>query len=177
MFQEGKIAVGEWITSLPYWIDSSAQCCQLYHPLENESFDRLFKHVRELHNARCIPMQESIRKIIDLQRKHQTVVVGYIADQVPMWNNIHHWVDFLNHDTPVLTGTERIIRHMDQACFYGDLRRVGRGHYFCRMQLISRHPKDCAQCGAPLYRKFGIVRNTLLCRYTVAYGLCELAPL
>lgn len=135
----------EWITSLPYWTDSSAQCCQLYHPLENESFDRLFKHVRELRDARCIPMQESIRKIIDLQRKHQTLVVGYIADQVPMWNNIHHWVDFLNHDTPVLTGTERIIRHMDQACFYGDLRRVGRGRYVCRMKLISRHPKDCAR--------------------------------
>ena len=42
----GHLGNWEWITSLPYWVDN-ALCCQLYHPLENEYFDRLFKYVRE----------------------------------------------------------------------------------------------------------------------------------
>ena len=35
-------------------------------PLENETIDKLFKEVREKQNALCIPMQESLRKIIAL---------------------------------------------------------------------------------------------------------------
>lgn len=132
----------EWITSIPYWIPDHVQCCELYHPLENDYFDRLFKYVRERQNALCIPMQESLRKIIEFRRNSQSLVVGYIADQVPLWWNIHHWVDFLNHDTPVLTGAERIVKHTGQACFYGDVRRLRRGYYECEMKLMTLHPKE-----------------------------------
>ena len=139
----GHLGNWEWITSLPYWT-SNGLCCQLYHPLENEYFDRLFKYVRELHGALCIPMQESLRKIITLSREGKPLIVGYISDQVPLWWNIHHWVDFLNHDTPVLTGAERIVKHTEQAFFYGHVTRVKRGHYNCEMRLISRNTKEMA---------------------------------
>lgn len=132
----------EWITSLPCWIPEHAQCCQIYHPLENEPFDRLFKRVRERQNARCIPMRESLRKILEYKRRHTAIVVGYIADQVPLWQNIHHWVDFLNHDTPVFTGSERIIKRTKQMCFYGDMRRIKRGYYECEMTLMTDRPEE-----------------------------------
>jgi lipid A biosynthesis (KDO)2-(lauroyl)-lipid IVA acyltransferase len=129
----------EWITSIPYWIPNNVQCCELYHPLENETIDKLFKEVREKQNALCIPMQESLRKIISFKRNSKSIVVGYIADQTPLWWNIHHWVDFLHHDTPVLTGAERIIRHTNQVSFYGYMRRPKRGYYECEMKLMT----DC----------------------------------
>ncbi|WP_028897060.1 lysophospholipid acyltransferase family protein [Prevotella sp. HUN102] len=135
----------EWITSLPYWIPEHVQCCELYHPLENEYFDKLFKYVRERQNALCIPMQESLRKILEFKRGNKSLVVGYIADQVPLWWNIHHWVDFLHHDTPVLTGAERIVKHTRQACFYGDVRRVKRGYYECEMKLMMLNPKEAEE--------------------------------
>lgn len=130
----------EWITSLPYWIPDHVQCCELYHPLENQNFDKLFKSVRERQKAVCIPMHESLRKILEFKKNHKVLVIGYIADQVPMWNNIHHWVDFLHHDTPVLTGAERIAKHMEQVVFYGDVKRVKRGYYECEMKLVSQCP-------------------------------------
>ena len=139
----GHLGNWEWITSLPYWVDN-ALCCQLYHPLENEYFDRLFKFVRERQGAYCIPMQESLRKIIQFTHEGKPLVVGYISDQVPLWWNIHHWVDFLHHDTPVLTGAERIVKHTGQASFYGHVTRVKRGHYNCEMRLISRNTKEMA---------------------------------
>lgn len=112
---------GNWelITSLPLWVSEKAQCCQVYHPLNNERFDKLFKSVREKHHALCIPMAETLRQVVSYRQKKQPIVIGYIADQAPFWNNIHHWVDFLNHDTPVLTGSERIIKKTGQAVFYG----------------------------------------------------------
>ncbi len=135
----------EWVSSLPYWLTPSTQCCQLYHPLENQYFDKLFKDVRELNNSLCIPMQESIRKILRFRQQSKTVVVGYIADQVPLWHNIHHWVNFLNHDTPVLTGAERIVKKTDEACFYGDMHRIKRGYYKCELKLITLQPKKCSE--------------------------------
>lgn len=135
----------EWITSLPNWLPCQVQCCQLYHPLENKRFDRLFKYVRERQHALCIPMHNSLRKILEFKRNNRAIVVGYIADQVPLWWNIHHWLDFLHHDTPVLTGAERIIKHMGQVCFYGDMKRVKRGYYECEMKLMASDPKQCKE--------------------------------
>lgn len=130
---------GNWelITSLPLWVSEKAQCCQVYHPLNNERFDKLFKSVREKHHALCIPMAETLRQVVSYRQKKKPIVIGYIADQAPFWNNIHHWVDFLNHDTPVLTGSERIIKKTGQAVFYGDVSRVRRGYYRCDFKLIT----------------------------------------
>ena len=68
--------------------------------------------------------------------------IGYISDQVPFWNNIHHWLDFLNHDTPVLTGTERLARSAGHAVFYIDVTRPRRGYYVAEFKLIARDPKQ-----------------------------------
>ena len=95
----GHYGQWEWITSLPYWISDKGLCTQIYHPLENKRFDSLFKKVREKQGARCIAMAETLRRVVAYQQQKQPIVMGYISDQVPFWNNIHHWFDFLNHDT------------------------------------------------------------------------------
>lgn len=135
----------EWITSLPHWITPEAQCCQLYHPLENSGFDKLFKYVRERQHARCIPMEDSIREIIRFRQKGHPVVVGFISDQAPMWQNIHHWTTFLNQDTPVLTGTERIARKMNMSVIYGDMYRTKRGYYHCDFRVMTFEPQKAAE--------------------------------
>lgn len=131
----------EWITSLPLYVTKDAQCGQIYHPLENKDFDRLFLRLRERMGAVCIPMAETLRRIVEFKKKGKQVVVGYISDQVPYWNNIHYWTNFLHHDTPVLTGTERIAKSANHAVFYLDVRCVRRGYYECEFKLITREPK------------------------------------
>lgn len=137
----GHYGQWEWITSLPLWVDGKGLCTQIYKPLENQDFDRLFKEVREKFGAKCIPMMETLRRVAGYRREGTPIVLGYISDQVPFWNNIHHWLPFLNHDTPVFTGSERIIKRTRQAVFYGDVRRLSRGHYEVDMQLITREPE------------------------------------
>ena len=131
----------EWITSLPLYVTKDAQCGQIYHPLENKDFDRLFLRLRERMGAVCIPMAETLRRIVEFKKKGKQVVVGYISDQVPYWNNIHYWTNFLHHDTPVLTGTERIAKSANHAVFYMDVKCVRRGYYECEFKLITREPK------------------------------------
>ena len=127
----------EWITSLPLWITKKVHCGELYHALENEAFDKLFLHLRE-----CIPLVDILRKTIEYKHKQQTTIIGYLGDQVPHWNNIHHWCWFLNHDTPVMTGTERIAIKNRQAIFFLEMTQKKRGYYEAEFKLISRTPEQ-----------------------------------
>ena len=137
----GHLGNWEWVTSLPLWVTPKAQCGQIYHPLENKEFDRLFLYSRQRLGAKCIAMQDTLREILKYRKENQPVVIGYISDQVPFWTNIHHWVDFLHHDTPVLTGTERIARKVNHAVFFLDVHRVRRGYYEAEFKLITREPQ------------------------------------
>ena len=132
----------EWITSLPLWVSGRAQCGQLYHALENEFFDRLMLRLRQHWGAECIPLVDILRKTIDYKRRQQSTVIGYLGDQVPHWNNIHHWCWFLNHDTPVMTGTERIAIKNRQAVFFLEVHQTRRGYYEAEFKLITRHPEE-----------------------------------
>ena len=132
----------EWVTSLPLWVTKEAHCGQLYHALESPLFDRLMLKQRQRWGAECIALTDILRKTIEYKRKQQPTIIGYIGDQVPHWNNIHHWCQFLNHDTPVMTGAERIIVKNKQAAFFLDMRQVRRGYYEAEFKLITRHPEQ-----------------------------------
>ena len=131
----------EWVTSLPLWLTPDALCGQIYHVLESSDFDKLFLNLRQRWGAVSIPMAETLRRIIQYKQEGRQVVIGYISDQVPFWNNIHHWLSFLNHDTPVLTGTERLARQTGHAVIYLDIQRIKRGYYEADFKLITREPK------------------------------------
>ena len=132
----------EWITSLPLWITKKVHCGELYHALEDEAFDKLFLHLRERWGSECIPLVDILRKTIEYKHKQQTTIIGYLGDQVPHWNNIHHWCWFLNHDTPVMTGTERIAIKNRQAIFFLEMTQKKRGYYEAEFKLISRTPEQ-----------------------------------
>lgn len=138
----GHYGQWEWISSLPLWMNPKAAPLQVYHVLENPTFDRLMLHARGRQGAISVPIAETLRQVVSYQQKGQPIVIGYIADQVPFWNNIHHWVDFLHHDTPVLTGSEKIVKRTDQVPFFGEITRVRRGYYRCDLRQVTETPKE-----------------------------------
>ena len=111
----------------------------IYHPLYNNAFDKLFIAIRKAHGGVCIPKQDILRHLVSYKRENRRTLMGYISDQAPRWHNIHLWLPFLNHDTPVFTGGERIMRKMDDAVFYIDVERPKRGKYVCTFKQLSPH--------------------------------------
>lgn len=126
----------EWITSLPLHVNNSV-CAQIYHPIENKRFDSLFLKLRSRFGAKSIEMDKSFKTIVSWKRNNITNIVGYIADQVPGLHNVHCWVDFLNHDTPVFTGAEKITSLTDANAYYADIIRPKRGYYKCIIKKIN----------------------------------------
>lgn len=127
----------EWIASLKLWVSSDIQCGQIYHPLYNKAFDKLFLRVRSQYGGICIPMKETLRHIIELKRNRQKAIIGFISDQSPKWSSIHHFTPFLHQDTPVFTGTEKIGRQVNAAIFFADVTRPKRGYYHCHFYRLT----------------------------------------
>lgn len=130
----------EWVSSFPVWLGRSAVCGQIYHVLENIDFDKLMLRIRSRFKADCIPMADTLRYVVRSKQENKRIVIGFISDQVPFWNNIHYWTDFLHHDTPVLTGAERLVRKADFAVYYLDIHCERRGYYVGEIKLLCEHP-------------------------------------
>ncbi len=133
----GHFCNWEWVSSLGLWTPEGWQCAQLYRPLENKMFDRIFLRLRSRFGSENIPKNTILRRIAGYKREDKKIVIGFISDQSPRPANIHDWVDFLHQDTPVFTGTERIAKSVDAAVFFADMQREGRGRYRCRLQKMS----------------------------------------
>jgi len=132
----------EWIASLPYWCPDDVKCGQIYHPLYNKAFDRLFLRLRNQFGGECIAMKETLRRIIEMKRAKQKCIIGFISDQAPKWNSIHHWCDFLHRETPVFIGTERIGKQVDALIYYADVKHTRRGYYLCEFKPLTHRPKE-----------------------------------
>jgi KDO2-lipid IV(A) lauroyltransferase len=78
-----------------------------------------------------------LRHLITCKQEQKPYLFGYISDQAPRWMNIHLWIKFLNQDTAVFTGGERIMRKANDAVFYVDMERPRRGYYTCTFRKIT----------------------------------------
>ena len=138
----------EWVTSLALWLPPmtrDVRLGQIYHPLQNKVMDRVVLKMRNRMGPVCVPKNETLRWIIGNKQAGCPTMLGYINDQVPKWENIHHWLTFLNQETPVFTGIERITHQLNQAVVYIDVKRLRRGYYECEYQVITRDPSTMGE--------------------------------
>lgn len=142
MVYMGHVGNWEWITSLPIKILPQFVCCEVYHPLENVVMDDVVKTVRERLGSVTIPMDQIYRKLVNYKRQKQSVIVGMIADQVPLFENMHYWTEFMNQKTSIFTGAERIARKLDMIAYYAEVKRIRRGHYRLEMIPMFERTKD-----------------------------------
>ena len=112
----------------------------IYHPLRSQLFDRLFINLRTKFGSFGIKKQDTVRDVITLKKNKTRCVVIFIADQTPSRNNLHYWTNFLNQDSSILTGPERLARKLDLPVIFLDTKQVKRGYYTVDMKLVT--PKE-----------------------------------
>ncbi len=133
----------EWLASLQYWMPE-VHCTQIYHKLYDSVANQVLLDVREGYGGECIKMKDTFRRLLELRRTGRKTVVGFIADQQPKWNAIHHFTPFLNHDTAVFTGSEQLGKRLHAAFVYGHVTRPRRGYYRCEMMPMTGRPEEFA---------------------------------
>lgn len=133
----GHFCNWEWMSSIPLHITARAHCGQIYHPLENVAADVAFFKIRGHFGADSIKMADTLSTLLTWRRDGTPSVVGYIADQSPLYSSIHYFADFFGMETAAFTGPERISRMLDAVVFYCDMSRPRRGEYVCRYVKIT----------------------------------------
>ena len=105
--------------------------------------DRLMGYLRQRMGNINIPVEQSVRHMVRLRQQGKPILIGFIADQVPHWRNIHYWTNFLNHPkTPIFTGPERLARQFDMDAYYLHITRRRRGYWTAKFVPMAR---DCKQ--------------------------------
>ena len=138
----GHFGNWEWVASLPLASTQRQEQTfgQIYHPLHSPLADALFLDLRGRFGARSIAMKETLRAILTLQRQGQRSMVGFISDQSPKIEAMHHWTDFLHHETSFFTGAEKIGQKVGARYFYLDMTRPRRGYYRATLVEIKAEP-------------------------------------
>lgn len=137
----GHFGNWEWVSSMPLWSAKEAEAVQIYHKLSNENMDRLILHNRGRMGAVSVEMRNTARYITGLANAGKVSIVGFIADHSPRRKDARHFLPFLHHSIPVLTGTEKIIKHYGFEAWFLDMKRVKRGYYEAELVRIHETPQ------------------------------------
>ncbi len=133
--QEGKNIVGmlghcsnwEWLTSMS--LKDEYQWAVPYHPLSNKHFDDFMSKLRRRFGAEPVPMKRTYKRLIEINKSGKLFVAGMIADQSPPSVRNRHWLTFMNQDTAVMEGSERIAQKTGACVVYCKMTKVKRGYY------------------------------------------------
>lgn len=136
----------EFVTALPLFLNrENVVVGAVYHKLRNARFNEIFKKMRAQYGADNVSMKNTLRHIIEITRKKQLFVYGFMADQLPKVEAMNHWVTFLNQDTAVFTGAEKIACRTKSSVFNLALVKVARGKYVGTFELMFEDASQCAE--------------------------------
>lgn len=138
----GHYANWEWVSSMPLWLEKGTIGAQIYHELRSKRMDRLMLHIRGRMGAVCVEMRKTARYINEWAQNREACAIGFIADQSPKKREVRHFLSFLNHEVPVLTGTEKVIKRYGFEAWYLDVRRVKRGFYEAEFVRLHEMPRE-----------------------------------
>lgn len=111
----------------------------IYKPLNNKHFDRFMLSLRIRNNCDPVPMSMVVREIIRNRKEKTLAMYGFISDQTPARAEIRYRTEFLNQDTPVFLGTEKIASKYDMAVVFINVQKVRRGYYTMTPELLFEH--------------------------------------
>lgn len=111
----------------------------IYHPLSNKHFDKLMYDMRTRFGTKLYAMKEAMREMI--RNRNEVNATAFIADQTPSPEGAY-WTTFLNQDTPVFWGTEKIAQKLNYPVVYVTVNRIKRGYYEVNTEYLVMEPKN-----------------------------------
>ncbi len=111
----------------------------IYHPLTNKHFDNLMYQLRTRFGTKLYAMKDTMREMI--KNRNEVNATAFIADQTPSPEGAY-WTTFLNQDTPVFWGTEKIAQKLNFPVIYVSVKRVKRGFYEIDCEYLVADPKN-----------------------------------
>jgi KDO2-lipid IV(A) lauroyltransferase len=110
----------------------------VYKPLRVSAIDRFMLETRSRFGGNPIPVKDFLTEVF--KRRGKPRIFALVADQTPPREDEKHWTRFLNQDTAFFVGADKIARITRAPVFFVGMRRIRRGHYEARLELLSQPP-------------------------------------
>jgi KDO2-lipid IV(A) lauroyltransferase len=114
----------------------------IYHPLSNKHFDKLMYDMRSRFGTKLYAMKDTLREMI--RNRNEINATAFIADQTPSPEGAY-WTTFLNQDTPVFWGTEKIAQKLNYPVVYVTVNLLKRGYYEVNAEYLVTEPKNTSE--------------------------------
>lgn len=125
-----------------FTLNCKQQLYVIYHPLANKYFNGLIVRMRKRFGTDLIAMRDTFKDM--LSKKKELNTTAFIADQTPQPDKAY-WTQFLNQDTPVFQGAEKISQKLNFPVVYVSIKRTGRGYYDLHAEMLFDDPSKTAE--------------------------------
>lgn len=133
----------EWMTALPFY--TNYKCVSIYKPLKSKHFDGFINKLRNEYGMVLTPMSNIIREIIKDRNAGINTLSAFIADQTPAKGDINYWTQFLNQETAVYLGAEKIATKYNMAVVFFNNQKIRRGYYNLKVELLFEQTSGLAE--------------------------------
>ncbi len=134
---------GNWEWAGPsFSLNVKHQLVVIYRPLTHPYFEKMMVRMRTRHGTRITAVNQTLRDMV--ATRSEITATAFIADQTAFADKAY-WMTFLNQDTPVFTGPEKLAVKFDYPVVYIDARRRSRGYYEIFPELMFEHPKNTSE--------------------------------
>lgn len=116
----------EWVC-MAIGLNFSTGHYPIYKPLSSESFDNWFLAMRSKFGNNMVAMRQTLRAI--QASKSSASMFTFGSDQAPAKEESLYWTNFLNQETSVQLGIEKIARKTNRPIFYLKINYLKRGYY------------------------------------------------
>jgi KDO2-lipid IV(A) lauroyltransferase len=99
----------------------------VYKPLSNKNIDSLMLKARSRFGAEIVPMKQFPKTI--LKNINRATINLMLSDQSPHKSKLDYFCEFLNQDTPVYLGAEKLMNAANLELLFVEVHRVKRGYY------------------------------------------------
>ena len=127
----------EWPTLMPLILNYKVII--VYRPLKNKYFDRHIYNQRSKNGIVLTPTSMILRELINNRKNNINTLSVFLTDQTPARDEMKYWATFLNQETPIYTGTEKIASKYDMAIVFFHCQKVRRGYYNLNIELLFDH--------------------------------------
>ena len=111
----------------------------VYKRINDSFFNNLMNTTRGRFGADLVEMKDSLRHIIST--KDECKIIGLLADQSPVKNESNYWTTFLNQESSVYLGPEKIATKMNYPVLFCKIQKVKRGRYEFYLEELCTNPE------------------------------------
>jgi KDO2-lipid IV(A) lauroyltransferase len=107
----------------------------LFTPLKNEFWNEKVTWSRSKYGLDMLPLDDVLYRLKEQKYRHYAVIFG--SDQAPRSSQLVRFTTFLNQETAVAYGAERMARDFNIPIIEGTINKVKRGYYQVEFTLVS----------------------------------------